>query len=75
MYLTALPAVVRSMGLHVLPGLLCLILASVLLLFWEFRRLTRSERTEIHPWLLPSAGITLGVLSFAFITARFVVIH
>jgi hypothetical protein len=75
MYITALPAAVQSIGLHALPGLLSVILASVLLFVWEFRRLTKPGRAGMQPWLLPAAGIALSVLSFAFITARFVVIH
>lgn len=75
MYVTTLPAVVQSIGLHALPGLLSVILASVLLFFWEFRRLTKPGQAVVQPWLLPAAGIALGVLSFAFLTARFAVIH
>jgi hypothetical protein len=75
MYVTALPAMMRSVGLHVLPGIVCVILASALLFFWELRRLTRSEETGFPRWLLPAAGIALGVLSFAFIAVRFAAIH
>ena len=65
----------QSMGMHVLPGLLCLILSSLLLSFWELRRLTKDQSADAHPWFLPASGITVGIISFAFIVARFVVIH
>jgi hypothetical protein len=75
MYVRALPVVVRFMGLYAPPGVLFVILASVLLFFWEFRRLTGPGKIAARSWLLPTAGIALGVLSAAFITARFVVIR
>ena len=75
MYVTALPAMIRSVGVHVLPGIVCVIMASAVLFFWELRRLTKFGETGILRWLLPAAGITLGLLSFAFIAARFAAIH
>ena len=67
--------VLQSMGKHVLPGLLCLILSSLLLSFWELRRLTQGQSTVAHSWFLPATGIAVGVITFAFIAARFIVIH
>lgn len=60
----------RSIGVHVLPGIICLILASLLLSWWELRRLTRTESTVVDRWL-PAAAITTGVISTALIAARF----
>jgi hypothetical protein len=60
----------HSMGLHGLPGIICLILAALLLSWWELRRLTRTGRTAVDRWL-PAAAITAGVISFALIVTRF----
>jgi hypothetical protein len=62
---------IRSIGLHVLvPGIICLILASLLLSWWELRRLTSIGRTAVDRWL-PAAAITAGVISFVLIAVRF----
>lgn len=67
--------VLRSIGLHVLPGIICVILASMLLSFWELQRLTRAESTATRPWRLPAAGIAVSVIALGLIAARFAVIH
>lgn len=68
-------SVVRSIALHVLlvPGIICVILASSLLFWWEFRRLTSTGGTAVG-WRLPAAAITAGVISFVIIAVRFIVI-
>src|SRR6185437_13932270 len=65
----------RFVGLHVLPGIICVILGALLLSWWELRRLTMTRSTATHPWLLPAAGITVGVIAFSLIAARFIVVH
>jgi len=63
---------IRSIGLHVLmPGIICLIVASFLLSWWELRRLTRTGSTAVDRWL-PAAAITAGVISFGLMAVRFI---
>jgi hypothetical protein len=70
MYPVASP--VRSVAMHVLvPGIICLILASLLLFWWEFRRLTSTGSTAVGRWL-PAAGITAGAISVVLIAVRFI---
>jgi hypothetical protein len=65
-------SLVRSIALHVLvPGIICVILASVLLSWWEFRRLTSTRSTAVG-WWLPAAAITAGLISFVLIAVRFI---
>jgi len=66
--------VLRLMGTHVLPGILCVVLSSLLLCLWELRRLTSGDSEAIRPWMLPVAGIVLGIISIAFIMARFITV-
>jgi hypothetical protein len=62
----------RSIGLHVLvPGIICLVLASLLLSWLELRRLTSTGSTAVDRWL-PAAAITAGVISFVLIAVRFI---
>jgi hypothetical protein len=62
----------RSIAPHVLvPGIICLILASLLLSWWELRRLTSSGSTGVVRWL-PAAAITAGVISIVLIAVRFI---
>jgi len=62
----------RSIGLHVLvPGIICVIVASFLLSWWELRRLTRTRSMAVDRWL-PAAAITAGVISVALIAIRFI---
>lgn len=62
----------RSVGLHVLvPGIICLILASLLLSWWELRRLTSTGSAAVGRWL-PAAAITAGVISCVLIAVRFI---
>ena len=76
MNMIALPAVIRSIGLHVLPGVVCVILASILLFLWELRRVSGHERARAGGGVwLPAAGLTLSVLACALIFIRFAVIH
>jgi hypothetical protein len=68
-------SLVRSIALHVLliPGIMFVILASLLLFWWELRRLTSTSSTALG-WRLPAAAITAGVISFVIIAVRFIVI-
>ena len=62
----------RSIALHLLmPGIICVILASSLFFWWEFRRLTSTKSTAVG-WQLPAAAITAGVISFVLIAVRFI---
>lgn len=62
----------RSIAQHILvPGIICLILASLLLSWWELRRLTGTGSTAVNRWLA-TAGITAGVMSVALIAVRFI---
>ena len=62
----------RTIGLHVLvPGIICVFVASFLLSWWELRRLTRTGRTAVDRWL-PAAAITAGVISFVLMAVRFI---
>ena len=62
----------RSIAPHVLvPGIICLILASVLLFWWEWRRLTSTGSAAVG-WWLPAAGITAGIISVALMAVRFI---
>jgi hypothetical protein len=62
----------HSIGLHVLvPGIICVILASLLLFWWELRRLTSTRSTAVG-WWLPAAAIAAGVISFVLIAVRFI---
>ena len=45
---SAIP-VLRSIGLHVLPGIFLVILAALLLGWWEVRRLTGTGKTGVEP--------------------------
>jgi hypothetical protein len=66
--------VLRLMGTHVLPGILCVVLSSLLLCLWELRRLTSGNSKTTRPWMLPAAGIVLGIISIAFIVTRFITV-
>jgi hypothetical protein len=62
----------RTIGLHVLvPGIICLIVASFLLSWWELRRLTSTGSTDVNRWL-PGAAITAGVISVVLMAVRFI---
>ena len=67
--------VLRLMGSHVLPGVLCVVLASLLLCCWELRRLTSADTRAMRVWALPVAGIALSVISAEFIIARFLTVN
>ena len=65
-------SLVRSIALHVLvPGVICVILASSLLVWWEVRRLTGTRSADVG-WWLPAAAITAGVISVVLIAVRFI---
>jgi hypothetical protein len=66
--------ILRLMGAHVLPGVLCVVFASLLLCLWELRRLASGDSRAIRPWMLPAAGIALFILSAVFIIARFITV-
>jgi hypothetical protein len=68
-------SLVRSIALHVLlvPGIMFVILASVLFFWWELRRLTSTSSTAVGR-RLPAAALTAGVISLAIIAVRFIVI-
>jgi hypothetical protein len=62
----------RSIALHSLvPGIICVIIASLLLFWWEFLRLTSTRSTVVGRWL-PAAAIAAGVISFMLIAVRFI---
>lgn len=64
--------ILRSIAPHVLvPGIICLILAAVLLSWWEWRRLTSTGSMSVRSWL-PAAGITVGVISVVLMAVRFI---
>ncbi len=65
-------SLVRSIALYAkVPGIICVILASLLLFGWEFRRLTRTRSTAVDRWL-PAVAITAGVISVVLIAVRFI---
>ena len=65
-------SLVRSIAVYAkLPGIICVVLASVLLFWWEFRRLTSTRSTAVG-WRLPAAAITVAVISFVLIAVRFI---
>lgn len=65
-------SLVRSIALHLLvPGIICVILASSLLFWWEFRRLTSTRGIAADRWL-HAAAITAGVISLVLIAVRFI---
>ena len=66
--------VLRAVGLHVLPGIICLVLSAVLLSLWEVRRISHARVLMARPWLLPTLGITLGMASCVLIAARFLAV-
>jgi hypothetical protein len=70
----ALP-LLRSMGLHVLPGVICVALGALLLSCWELRRLTIARSSATHRRLLPATGIAVGVMALCLIVGRFIVVH
>jgi hypothetical protein len=63
------------MGSHVLPGVLCVVLASLLLCWWELRRLTAGDTKAMRAWALPVAGIALSIISAEFIITRFLTVN
>lgn len=65
----------RVMGAHVLPGVLCVSLSSLLLLLWELQRLTRGRSKPGPRRILAGGGIALGIVSLGFIVARFIVVN
>jgi hypothetical protein len=65
----------RLLGLHVLPGMICVILGALLLSLWELRRLTASPGKATPPWLLPAAGIAVSVVALGLIASRFIAIQ
>jgi hypothetical protein len=69
---SAIP-VLRSIGLHVLPGIFLVILAALLLGWWEVRRLTGTGKTGVDRWL-PATAVALAVISFVLIAVRFIVV-
>jgi hypothetical protein len=70
----ALPQFVNSLGLHVLPGIVLVIVSSALLLGWEVMRLGGMKSTRLR-WLLSCSGIALGLMSLLLIVVRFAVIQ
>jgi hypothetical protein len=63
---------IRSIGLHVLvPGIICVIAASLLLAWWELRRLTSTGSTAVGR-VLPIAAITAGIISVVLMAVRFI---
>jgi hypothetical protein len=50
------------------------VLSSLLLCLWELRRLTSGDDKTTRRWLLPVGGLVLGLLSIAFIMARFITV-
>ena len=67
-------SLLRLAGLHVVPGVICLVAAGALLAVWETRRLSRVPPLGARPWLLPAAALILSVGSLVFIAARFLTI-
>lgn len=70
----AISGVVNSLGNHVLPGVLLVIVSSALLLVWEFMRFSNGKRTRLR-WLTSFSGIALGVVSLLLIVIRFLVVQ
>jgi hypothetical protein len=66
--------ILRLMGTNILPGILSVIFASLLLCFWELRRLTSGDSKATRSWMLPVGGIALCIISAAFIIARFITV-
>ena len=65
-------SLVRSIAVYAkIPGIIFAILASLLLSWWEFRRLTSTRSTAVD-WRLPAAAITAGVISVVLIAVRFI---
>ena len=71
----SVPPLIRSIGLHVLPGMICMILGALLLSWWELRRLTAAPNTAAPRWMLPASGIAVSVLALGLIGSRFIAIH
>lgn len=67
-------AILRLMGTHVLPGVFCVVMSSLLLCLWELRSLTSGDHKTIRPWMLPAGGLVLCIMSIALIIARFITV-
>ena len=64
--------IMRSIALQVVvPGIICVLLASLLLSWWELRRLTSTGSTAVDRWL-PTVAITAAVISVVLIAVRFI---
>jgi hypothetical protein len=70
----AVPQIVDSLGDHVVPGIVLVIISSALLLTWEFMRLGWAASARLR-WLVSFSGITLGVVSLLLIALRFLAIE
>jgi len=61
----------RFIAIHSpMAGIICLILASLLLSWWELRRLTSTGSLAVGRGMIADA-IAAGVISFALISLRF----
>jgi hypothetical protein len=66
--------IVHSIGVHSLvPGIICVILAALLLSWWQLRHVIITRSTVLDRWL-PPVAIAVGFISFALIAVRFIVI-
>jgi hypothetical protein len=64
--------IIRTLGVDFLvPGIICVVLASLLLCWWQLRRLTSTGSTAVDRWL-PSVAIAAGLLSAVLIAVRFI---
>jgi len=78
----AISGFVNSLGNHVLPGIVLIIVSSALLLGWEFMRFGWLKDARLR-WLetarlrslVSCSGVLLGVVSLALIVIRFLVIQ
>jgi hypothetical protein len=66
--------IIRTLGVDFLvPGIICVVLASLLLSWWQLRHLTITRSSVLDRWL-PPVAIAVGFISFALIAVRFIVI-
>jgi hypothetical protein len=64
--------ILRSVGLNsLIPGIVIVVIASLLLSWWELRRLTGAKNMAVDRWL-PTAALAAAAVSFVLIAVRFI---
>ena len=66
-------AALDVLGGHVVPGILTAVASVILLMFWEWRRLTaRRDSRVVLVALIGGVGVGLAAVSLLLIGARFI---